>query len=72
MEGGVIASPIMDVEGIRRGLEYFGGGELWAMLDRRALQDDLADNLREDGTKNNDKQLSRYNPQAVAMFMRDA
>jgi ABC-type branched-subunit amino acid transport system ATPase component len=70
--GNVIASPIARLGRIKSGLEYFGSGELWAMLDRTSLQQDLVDNLDEGLSERTNTLLHRYHPRVVTDFMRDS
>jgi predicted ATPase len=69
-DGEVVASRITELRSIKSGLEYFGTGELWAMLDRNSLQENLIEETREhEESEERSTALHRYHPQAVAEFM---
>lgn len=65
-DGSVASAPFQDFDSVREGLEYFGMGELWTMMDREKLSDSLAKYAVEQIPP---EKVDRFSVDAVAKFM---
>jgi predicted ATPase len=70
-DGEVTASPLSELDSVQKGSEFFGGGELWAMLDRTVLDRELRREARGRRRTSYDSDDARFETRAAVAFMRD-
>ena len=68
--GAVETFALSSLNTVQKGLEYFGGGELWAMMDRETIQREI-NQMASDRTldQGDGSRLDRFKLSAVSDFM---
>jgi predicted ATPase len=71
-DGRVAAVPFQSFDSVKTGLEYFGSGEIWAMMGREQLDEALAEHVELEPQFDFSRYSNRYTPRAVRNFIRSA